>query len=228
MLEFPPLTKGVFVERLNRFAVLVEIAGKKLIAHLHDPGRLKELLIPGATIYLRKADDPHRKTGWDVILAKKGNQPVVIYSTISNRLVKSMLSERRFPGLKSWKLVRSEPGFGGGRFDFELSKGKERMLIEVKSVSLVENGVALFPDAPTERGRRHLQELARAAGSYRTMVMFIVTRADAVSMKPNIERDPMFAETLRIVTGKSVKAVAYNCEVTLRGISLNKKISIIL
>jgi sugar fermentation stimulation protein A len=228
MLKFPSLAEALFIERLNRFAVLVNMGGKEEVAHLHDPGRLQELLIPGARLYLQKASNPDRKTGWDIIIVRTGSQLIVIYSIISNRLVKSLLIHREFPGLKGWKLERSEPRFGSGRFDFELSRGRDRMLIEIKSISLVENGVALFPDAPTERGRRHLLELAKASKSYRTMVIFIVTRGDAISMKPNRQRDPLFAETLERVAQKGVEAVAYNCRVTLKGIRLNKKIPISL
>jgi sugar fermentation stimulation protein A len=186
MLKFPPLTEARFLERPNRFLVRVDIGGKQAFAHLHDPGRLRELLLPGAKLYLQKADNPQRKTAWDIILVKKGAVYVAIYSTLVNRLAKKLFADRSFPGFKSWKLIKSEPTFGGSRFDFELSKGREKMLVEVKSVSLVEDGIAPptagFPDAPTERGRRHLVELADAVSQgYKASVIFIITRNDATT-----------------------------------------------
>lgn len=228
MLEFQRLRKAIFIERINRFVVLAKIEGEQEIVHLHDPGRLKELLVPGAKLYLRKAENPERNTKWDVILVRKGNRFVVIYSTMSNQLVKALLLNRQFPGLKSWELEKAEPRYGKGRFDFELSRDGRRMFIEVKSVSLVEDRIARFPDAPTERGRRHLLELANASKrGYEAMVVFVVTRNDASSMEPHSQRDPEFAETLNRVTRQGVKTVAYVCDVTLQGMKLNKRIPVI-
>ncbi len=223
------MRKAIFIERINRFVVLAKIEGNQQFVHLHDPGRLKELLVPCAKLFLRKAENPGRKTNWDVILVRRGNRLVVIYSTMSNRLVKALLLNRQFPGLKLWKLKKTEPRYGKGRFDFELSRAGRRMFIEVKSVSLVEDGIARFPDAPTERGRRHLLELADASKrGYEVMVIFVVTRNDALSMEPHRQRDPKFAETLNTVTRQGVKAVAYVCDVTLQGMKLNKRIPVMM
>jgi len=228
MLKFPPLKEAVFEERPNRFVVRAKIDGRSELAHLHDPGRLKELLVPGAKLYLQKADNPMRKTGWDVILVKKGRVLVAIYSILANRLAKKLFSSGDFPGFKSWKLERSEPRFGKGRFDFELSKGKDKMLVEVKSVSLVEKGVAMFPDAPTVRGRRHLLELAEAVKQgYQSSVIFIVTRNDASIFKPHILRDSKFSEGLKQAIQQNVKAHCFKCKVSNKSISLDKKIPII-
>lgn len=227
MIEFPPLTEAIFVERLNRFAVSAIVDGKSVLAHLHDPGRLLELLIPGATLYLRRANGHDRKTDWDVILVKKGRQLVAIYSTLANRLLAHLLRERQFPGLRGWGLVRTEPAFGKGRFDFELARGKRRMFVEVKSVSLVENGIAKFPDAPTERGRRHLVELADAVKQgYEAMILFIVTRFDADSLQPSWKRDPEFDHTLNHVIRQGVKAIAFKCKVKRQKMILDCQIPI--
>lgn len=229
MLKFPPLKEAVFEERPNRFVVRVNIDGRSELAHLHDPGRLKELLVPGAKLYLQKADNPKRKTGWDVILVKKGRALVAIYSILANRLAQKLFSSGDFPGFKSWRLERSEPRFGQGRFDFELSRGKDKMLVEVKSVSLVENGVAMFPDAPTVRGRRHLMELAEATKiGYQSTVVFIVTRSDASSFMPHSERDPDFAQALQYAIKQGVKAHCFKCKVSVNSLSLDKKIPIVI
>jgi sugar fermentation stimulation protein A len=221
------LIEAIFVERLNRFAVRVIIDDKTETAHLHDPGRLQELLIPGARLYLRKANRHNRKTGWDVILIKKGRQLVVIYSTLANQLLAHLLRERQFPGLRGWRLVRTEPPFGKGRFDFELARGKRRMFVEVKSVSLVENGIAKFPDAPTKRGRRHLEELADAVNQgYQAKVLFIVTRNDADSLQPNWKRDPEFGHTLNHVIRQGVKAIAFKCKIKRQAMALDCQIPI--
>jgi len=231
MIKFPPLTEARFIKRPNRFLVKVDIGGKPAYAHLHDPGRLRELLVPGAKLYLQKAENPQRKTAWDIILVKKGPVYVAIYSTLVNRLAKKLFAEQCFPGFKSWKLVRSEPRFGNSRFDFELSKGGERMLVEVKSVSLVEEGIAPptagFPDAPTERGRRHLLELSDAVSQgYKAAVIFIVTRNDAGLFIPLAQRDPRFAEALNQVAGRGVKMHCHKCQVDRKSIALDSKIPI--
>lgn len=227
MLILPPLIPALFEERLNRFLVRVNIDGRSHFAHLHDPGRLKELLIPSARLYLQKAGNPSRKTRWDVILVKKGRIPVAIYSVLANRLVKKLLAERDFPGLKGWKLIRSEPKFKNSRFDFELARGEEKMLVEVKSVSLVENGIAMFPDAPTERGRRHLLELADAvAQGYKASVIFIVTRNDARVFKPHTIRDPRFSEALKDAEKQGVKLYCFKCKVKSKSIGLDSRIPI--
>lgn len=243
MLQFPRLTEARYIERPNRFLVKVDIDGTYAFVHLHDPGRLQELLVPGAKLFLQKAENPERKTAWDIILVKKGSEYVAIYSTLVNRLAKTLFAENRFPGFKSWKLARSEPAYENvgrvpgerseretrlqvhSRFDFELARGEERMLVEVKSVSLVENGVAMFPDAPTERGRRHLLELAKAVSQgYKASVIFIVTRNDARLFQPHMERDPRFAETLKLVAGQGVKIHCFKCDVRRQSMALDSKI----
>lgn len=227
MLKFPPLKQALFEERLNRFLVRVNIDGRSHFAHLHDPGRLKELLIPGARLFLQKVGIPSRKTRWDVILVKKGLIFVAVYSVMANRLVKKLLAKRNFPGLKSWRLIRSEPRFKNSRFDFELARGDEKMLVEIKSVSLVENGIAMFPDAPTERGRRHLLELAEAvAKGYKASVIFIVTRNDARVFRPHTIRDPRFFEALKHAEKQGVKLYCFKCKVKSKSIGLDSRIPI--
>jgi sugar fermentation stimulation protein A len=231
MIKFPPLTEALFLERPNRFLVKVEIDGRPVFAHLHDPGRLRELLVPGAKLYLQKANNPQRKTRWDIILVEKGAVYVAIYSTLVNRLAKKLFANQTFPGFKSWKLVKSEPAYGNSRFDFELSRGREKMLVEVKSVSLVEDGIAPptagFPDAPTERGRRHLLELADAVSrGYKSSVIFIVTRNDATLFQPHTERDPRFAETLKQVANQGVKIHCFKCDVGRKSMALDSKIPV--
>ncbi len=221
------LQQALFEERLNRFLVPVNIGGRSQFAHLHDPGRLQELLVPGAKLYLQKAGNPNRKTRWDVILVRKGQIFVAVYSVMANRLAKKLFAERNFPGFKSWKLIRSEPKFKNSRFDFELARGNEKMLVEVKSVSLVENGMAMFPDAPTERGRRHLVELSEAmARGYRASVIFIVTRNDARLFKPHVSRDPDFSETLNHVVRQGVKLYCFKCNVSRKYMHLSSRILI--
>jgi len=227
MLRFPTLKEAVFVERPNRFLVKAKIDGKSELVHLHDPGRLKELLLPGAKLYLKKTDNPNRKTKWDIILVKSGRQYIAIYSILANRLIKTTLENKQLPGLKSWSLEKAEFTYGNSRFDFLISRNTERMLIEVKSVSLVENRVAMFPDAPTTRGARHLNELAQAVNSgYKTAVMFIVTRDDAEKFMPFEERDPVFANKLKYAVNKGVKAYCFKCQVNRKGMNIDSRIPI--
>jgi sugar fermentation stimulation protein A len=229
MIKFPPLIEATFVKRPNRFSVEAGINGKPVIAHLHDPGRLQELLVSGARLFLAEAISASRKTSYDIILVRKGRQLVVVYSTLANRLVGRLLSDGEFSGLKSWELIKKEPAFGNHRFDFELGKGDKKMFIEVKSVSLVEKGVALFPDAPTQRGNRHLLALAKAVRQgYRAMVIFIVTRHDALSFRANEERDPAFSRTLQYVVSQKVEMLAFKCKIKRESMSLDSRMPVLI
>jgi sugar fermentation stimulation protein A len=208
------MVKARFLSRSSRFSVLAELADRgggegDLECHLPNPGRLKELLVPGAELLLRPAKNPdRRKTKFDVFAVVADGCGVVVDSRIPNQLMREAFSSGEAPHFSGYRLVRSEPARGNGRLDF-LLRGDGLCLVEVKSCTLVKTGVALFPDAPTERGRRHLMELAGAVEEgYRASVVFVVQREDAIVFMPNDETDPAFGDALREAAGRGVEPIA--------------------
>lgn len=212
------LVPAFFLSRPNRFVVEAVVAtGRKVRAHLADPGRLRELLIPGAPLRLRPvAADVARKTRFTVALVRSPEPPrawVSVDTLLPNRLAEDLIRRGRIRGIgKGWDL-RREVVHGRSRFDFLLSGSGREMLAEVKSVTLVEDGVARFPDAPTERGARHVRELERfVRDGGRALVLFIVQRGDARAVRSNPRTDPRFSETLASArqAGVLLRAAAFH------------------
>jgi sugar fermentation stimulation protein A len=212
------LIPAKFVRRPNRFVVEAQLkSGDFVPTHLADPGRLRELLIPGAELRLRPVpEDNPRKTRYTVALVRSSDPPyrwVSVDTSLPNRLARELLLENRVPGLPECAGLRREVTHGKSRFDFLVAHddGAETW-VEVKSVTLVEDGVARFPDAPTVRGARHVRELTeivQAGGQ--AAVLFVVQRDDAILVEPKVETDPDFAEALRQAqtTGVRLHAVRY-------------------
>lgn len=208
------MVKARFLSRTSRFSVLAELADEagevgRFECHLPNPGRLKELLVPGADLLLQPAEDPdRRKTKFDVFAVMADGRTVVVDSRIPNSIMREALNSGDVPHFSGYRLVRSEPAYGKGRLDFILA-GDRLWLVEVKSCTLVRDGTALFPDAPTDRGRRHLQDLARAVEEgYRATVVFVIQREDAELFVPNDETDPAFGTALRVAAAGGVEAIA--------------------
>ncbi|NOX44289.1 MAG: DNA/RNA nuclease SfsA [Caldiserica bacterium] len=203
---------GRFIARPNRFAVWVEVDGTRELAHLPNPGRLREILTPGRMILLRGAASGKRKTRWTAIGADLSGMLVSLDSTLPNRFFPEALAAGAIPPFRGWDIAAVEPRLCAGRADFLLARGDERLFVEVKSVTLVKEGVALFPDAPTARGRRHLRELAGAVhGGNRAAVLFVVQRPDARRFGPNADTDPAFAEAFWEALELGVRAYALVC-----------------
>jgi len=208
----PPLIAGTFLSRPNRFLAYVQIGGKRAQAHVHDPGRLEELLQPGARLLLRPAG-VNRKTSHDVMLVRKGGVWVSVYSTLANRLVKEALSTGSLPELGVYDGFACEVPDGRSRIDFRL-RGSEVTWLEVKSVTFVKGRTARFPDAPTERGRRHLDHLAEfARRSVRAALLFVVARSDADCVCANRTTDPAFADALARAHAAGVQLMARRCRI---------------
>lgn len=202
---------GEFLARPNRFTLLVAVEGREVRAHLPNPGRLAEVLAPGRRILLRPAPKG-RKTPFTAVGADLGAFLVSLDATLPNRMFHRFLAEGALPELWGFRIAAKEPKLGAGRADFLLVREKERLWVEVKSVTLVEEGVALFPDAPTTRGRRHLRELAQVvqAGD-RALVLFVVQRPDAERFGPNATVDPAFSQAFCQALVQGVKALALVC-----------------
>ena len=222
-----PLHEASFIERPNRFVVHCRLAnGSKTVrAHLPDPGRLRELLVPGRRLWLRHHDDPARRTAWSALLVQnvEGNGWVSIDTTLPNRLIELALRQKVLGEFRGWSYERREYPVGHSRFDFLLAhRDGRKMVLEVKSVTLVEHGIALFPDAVTARGRRHLEELSELAGnaSWEASLLFVVQRADARRVKAARELDPDFADALQHARASGVKISARRCSVDPLAIAL--------
>lgn len=224
-----PLLAARFVERPNRFLTVVDLEGEAVKAHLPDPGRLEELLVPGRRVWVRPAEGDGRKTRYTLALVEAPEGEVVsVVTTLPNALVAEALEAGRIAELEGWEIAAREHRRGRSRFDFLLEGGdRERMLLEVKSVTLVEDGHALFPDAVTARGARHVRELAEArSAGLEAAVLFVVQRRDAASVTAARRIDPDFADALARAHEAGVRLIGYRCRVTRREARLTESIPV--
>jgi sugar fermentation stimulation protein A len=209
---------------LNRFLVKVRLDGE-VECFLPNPGRLEELLVPGAGVILREVKRK-RKTGYDLIGVRRDEGVVSIDSRIPNKLVREALENQAFEEFAGYEKIQPEYSFGKSKFDFLLTDGEE-CLLEVKSCTLVREGVAMFPDAPTGRGRRHVEELIEAKKKgYRACVLFVVQRIDVRRFSPNDTMDPEFGETLRRAAAEGVEVYAYSSEFLGREIKIKERVEV--
>ncbi|HOF86709.1 MAG TPA: DNA/RNA nuclease SfsA [Armatimonadota bacterium] len=221
------LTPATFLHKPNRFVAVVEMAGETVTAHVPTSSRMRELLTPGAAVWLAPMAGARRKTAWSLVLARDGETLVSVDALAPNRLLARALAAGAVPEFAGWALARREAFFGRSRFDFLLARGERRGWVEAKSVTLVEDGTALFPDAPTARGARHLEELiaARRDGC-RAAALFIIQRADAARFAPHRALDPAFAAALARARAAGVEVYAYRCAVTQDGITLGDRVTV--
>ncbi len=224
-----PLINAVFVERPNRFITIIEIGGEKYKSHLPDPGRLKELLIPGASILVRPApENKERTTAFTTIMVNLKGQWISLVSTLPNQFVKYSFQKNRIPIFQNYKLVRPEVTIRNHRFDFLLNdKSGKNFFLEVKSVTFVEDGIAKFPDAVTTRGMNHaktLTDLVRE-GEF-AGILFVCQRPDATLFEPMWDRDPMFSNILYNAYKLGVKVWCITLNVSQTEISFNKEIPV--
>lgn len=218
-----------FVSRPNRFTVFAKQDGKTLLCYFPNPGRLRELLKPNATVALNHCLSPTRKTDYDLVAISTGRRWVSIDSRIPNQIVKEALRDGNLQEFRSYREVIPESVLGNSRIDFLLKSKGRSCLLEVKSCTLVTKGVATFPDAPTTRGPRHLLDLIRAKrAGFRSCVMFVIQRSDALKFTPNRATDPEFAEALRLAKSRGVEIQARRCNVRTFHISLGERVPVSL
>ena len=202
---------GEFLSRPNRFSIWVRVNGKEERAHLPNPGRLLEVLSPGRPILLRPARSG-RKTQFTAVGAKLGSFLVSLDSTLPNRAFPRILAEGWIPELSGAEIIQVEPRLGEGRADFLLYLGSRRIWVELKSVTLVRDGLALFPDAPTARGARHMRELQKVVqNGEEALVLFVVQRPDAERFGPNAEMDQRFSQAFCEALRAGVRTQALVC-----------------
>jgi sugar fermentation stimulation protein A len=222
-----PLEEACFRRRVNRFAAEVVVGRQSRLAHVPNSGRLNELLTHGARVYVHPAARSGRKTSHDLLLVEFGGHLVSIDSRAPAAIAAEAVLSKGVPPAPRADELRREVPLGDRRLDLWLRSGREEWLIEVKGCTLVVDGTALFPDAPTVRGRRHVEALTDAAArGKRTMVLFVIQREDARRFGTNSEGDPDFAAALAAAAQAGVNVAAYTCTVTLDSIELSRPVSV--
>lgn len=218
---------AVFLDRPNRFIALVLWEGQTVTCHVKNTGRCRELLIPGAKVYVQKVEKVGRKTKFDLIGVEKGTRLINIDSQAPNKVVADwLLAGCYFPEITFFK---SEVAYGSSRFDFYLESGRRKVFVEVKGVTLEEDGVALFPDAPTERGVKHIRELCGCVSEgYEGMAVFLVQMKGVQYFTPNDQMHGAFGEALRDAAKLGVQIVALDCSVTKDSIAAAELVEVVL
>lgn len=214
-MQYHNIKKAVFLNRPNRFIAEIEIDGNTEICHVKNTGRCRELLLPGTTVYVQDfGEERTRKTRYDLICVKKGNRLINMDSQAPNKVFQEWLLKN-----EPISYLKPECTFGDSRFDFYFEVDEKRCFAEVKGVTLEQDGVVSFPDAPTERGIKHLQGLMRAVKEgYEAYVVFIIQMKNVLYFTPNAVTHPAFAETLAEAASAGVHVLALDCFVTPDGI----------
>lgn len=221
------MVEGVFIERLNRFVVSIKVGRSLCHTFMADPGRMKELLIPGTPVWVFPVDDPDRKTKFNLALIRNGRNWVGINSHLPNALFAEAVQKRRLLPFAEMSVKKKEVTVGRSRLDFLLTGPDGDCFVEIKSVTLVEKAHARFPDAPTERGARHMNELIAIRDSgLKAAVCFIIQRSDARLFSPNESTDPKFTDALRRAHGAGVDVWAFRCAVGPRSIRVTEPVTI--
>ena len=220
------MTPGTFLARPNRFIAHVEIEGQTEIVHVKNTGRCRELLPAGAEVWCQKSDNPSRKTKYDLITVRKGHRLINMDSQAPNIAAREWLLSG---GLGPVEDVRPETKHGDSRFDFSFSLKGKKCFLEVKGVTLENEGICAFPDAPTERGTKHLRGLQKCAeegfGAY---VLFVIQMSDVVHLHPNDVTDPAFGKALREAAAAGVQVLAVDCTVTENTMSIANYVPVVL
>lgn len=217
------IQQGYFLSRPNRFIAHVEINGVTEICHVKNTGRCRELLKERAVVYVQQHDDSKRKTKYSLIAVRKGNLLINMDSQAPNKAVAEWLTEKQPFG--EIKVLKPECRYGNSRFDFYLETEKRKIFIEVKGVTLENDGIAMFPDAPTARGVKHLQELTDCMQQgYEAAAIFVIQFTGAKLFKPNYATHPEFAQALRAAQAAGVQVVALECTVTPESMYIGKSV----
>lgn len=215
------------MDRPNRFIAHVELNGKKETVHVKNTGRCAELLRPGAEVYIQESDNPARKTKWDLIAVEKGKRLINMDSQIPNRVVQEWIEQGHL--FENITLIKPETTYGSSRFDLYVETENRKIFIEVKGVTLEEDGVCRFPDAPSDRAVKHLEELMHAKkNGYEAYVFFVVQMKDVSYFTPNVDTHPAFAEALKRAKEAGVEILAYDCDVTSDSIQIASPVDVVL
>lgn len=224
-MKYSNVVKSSFIDRPNRFIANCEIDGKSRVCHVKNTGRCKELFVKGATVYLQKADNPNRKTLYDVIAVQKGDMLI----NTDSQIVNSVALEYMPVLFDNINLIKPECVYGNSRLDIYLETETDKIFVEVKGVTLEKDGIAMFPDAPTERGVKHLKELQKAVvDGYKAFILFVIQMENISHFEPNRITHPEFAAELKNAQKNGVTVLAYNCTVTPDEIKIHNKVNVVL
>lgn len=225
-MKYTDMIPGIFLARPNRFIAHVEIEGQTEVVHVKNTGRCRELLPVGAAVWCQKSGNPNRKTKYDLITVRKGSRLINMDSQAPNLAAKEWLSSG---GLGTVEKLRAETKHGDSRFDFSFVKDGNICFLEVKGVTLENDGICAFPDAPTERGAKHLRGLTDAAkGGYGAYVLFVIQMTDVKYLHPNDSTDPEFGKALREAAANGVQVLAVDCQVTVDEMNIGKFVPVVL
>lgn len=223
-MKYANMVPGTFLSRPNRFIAHVQIGGQAEVVHVKNTGRCRELLPAGTQVWCQRSDNPARKTMYDLITVRKGERLINMDSQAPNLAAKEWLSSG---GLGQVEELRAETVHGDSRFDFSFRKDGRQCFLEVKGVTLETNGVCAFPDAPTERGTKHLRGLAEAAKSgFGAYVLFVIQMSDVEYLHPNDATDPGFGAALREAAAAGVQVLAVDCEVTVEEMRIRNPVPV--
>ena len=226
-MHYERMERAEFIDRPNRFIAHAFINGKEETIHVKNTGRCAELLIPGVPVYLQKSDNPDRKTQWDLIGVEKGNRMINMDSQIPNYVVKEWLEKGNLFG--SGAYIKPETTYGNSRFDIYIENNGRKAFIEVKGVTLEEDGVVRFPDAPSERAVKHVEELEKAVkDGYEAYIFFVIQMEGVKYFTPNMDTHAAFGEALAHAADHGVKILAYDCSVTSEDITIKDPVPVVL
>ena len=226
-MQYYNVISGRFLTRPNRFIAHVETADGLQVVHVKNTGRCRELLVPGATVYLEKGTNPARRTAYDLIAVDKNGMLVNMDAQAPNKVFAEWVQQGGF--LPDVTDIRSEYVYGDSRLDFCLKTESGRHLVEVKGVTLEENGETRFPDAPTERGVKHIRELQQAVQKgLDATLFFVIQMKDVRSFAPNDTTHPAFGAALREAAASGVNICAYDCNVTPDSLAIRRSVPVIL
>ncbi len=224
-MKYENMEKAIFLERSNRFIALVKTSKGEEVCHVKNTGRCKELLIPGVTIYVQRNENPNRKTALDLIGVEKGDKLINMDSQAPNQVVKEWLLEGNICSKEA--KVRPEFTYGKSRIDFFVEDGERKILIEVKGVTLENEGLSRFPDAPTERGKKHVEELIQARkDGYEAYILFVIQMKGVYKFQPNNDTQPEFGAVLQKAEKKGVHILAVDCIVEKDSLKIDREIEV--
>lgn len=224
-MKYDNIYQAKFISRPNRFIAEVEINGKREIAHVKNTGRCKELLTEGAKVYVQYLDNPTRKTKYDLISVLKGKELINMDSQAPNKVFAKWVNDGNF--IKDISLIKPECKYNNSRFDFYIESNERRIFAEIKGVTLEEDGVVMFPDAPTERGLKHIKELAECVKEgYEAYVFFIIQMENCKYFTPNRRTHKEFADALIFAKNNGVNIQALNCIVTPSKLKIDRNIQV--
>ena len=227
-MKYNNIVEGRFIERPNRFIAKVEIGGVTETVHVKNTGRCRELLVKGTTVYLEKSINPERKTGYDLIaVLKNGKTLINMDSQIPNAVTEEWLRKGNL--FSKDAVIRREVTHNKSRFDFYIEEGGRKIFLEVKGCTLETDGIARFPDAPTERGVKHINELIDCTNlGFEAYILFVIQMKGIKHFEPNDKTHSAFGDALRNAESKGVNILAYDCNVTKDTIEIDKEIKVLL